>query len=925
MPDLSHLLADPDAAVEMIVGGSYLDENGVLQAVWFSQSGWNDRPSGEVGTHILPLLDISLRVVEAFDPLEPKSSVDSIYTNIELVNDSILYPGYFDGWHLYSVDGLEWNIYLVGVLSNGERVEIADVLSAPLYTLLGINIPEVSSSTCLIRTRSLSQSLSNPLQPITYSPPALLFPGTLAGSIDLGNNLDITGNQSISVWVYLHDPASTTQYIVYKDSGAGGYYIAVGLVGAGTIENGVEVLVRGQSPTTTTTAANVLRAFQWHRIDISIGTATRRIDIDGTTAITTSSITGTPLASATSLVIGRSLLGRMSRLLYWSNARTQSVMSLEGRVPIVGNETNLREAFNLSEGSGVTIHSIKSGSVLTGTMHSSIVWDTASWHYGSILGQYAPYVLGTVPRVPVTWIDPPKQIGQVSQGSIAVLTELQSNHATVSSANYTVNLANGTLTVTSGALSGTYSATVTANNLWLSALLLNGTTSGASVAAAMPAGSKYLAAHFRVDTTSTATRIIVQWPATTGHRMTLRVNGAGTLAGTNILRAAIHNDAGTEFTASIAIIAGRRYSAIATLDVPSLQLRLYVNGALAATTAVTGAFTGTLANLSIGYNSVAGTGFFPGVIDEVIFGNIPATLAMAELYHTLPSTSSFPGISYGWHLNDGQNASIAAPFVGANSLTLTNTGWTSGRCAAVDLARSIYYSYGYGESDLDTDLWFAALNDNLADCGWFIANGQSGIDAINIILGGLGFIVWEYLGVVKIARFEGISGVANDSLNLNEEIQSAPIEALAADPAIYQWTITYAVNNSKQDQANIAGSLASSDPDRYQYGAMPYRSAIKTDSTVLDRYENAEPRTRATALLNLYDAEIEATRLLAIHRTGADRKSIPAMIAINSLEILAEVDIAGLDELELGTGTMIVTGLSIEDGVGTVTIWRPAS
>ncbi len=920
MPTLTELLADPNAQIELIVKGTYIDELDIEHIEWVSQTGWDDEIDGEAGAYIPPLLTSTLRINHKADPLEALTSFDT-FGDIELSNNHLDYAGRYDLWWKYSVDGLDWTVYAVGKLSNGARVELSDVITTPLFKLRGISIPEVGSDTCHVRCRDwISSALDSALQPVTYSPPALSFPGTVAGVVDLGDNLNITGAQSLSVWVYLTDTAATMQYILHKDSGTTGYYLAVGLVGSGTIEGGVEITVRGQSPATTTTAAGVLRPFRWHRIDISIAATTRRIDIDGTTAITTSAITGTPLSSTTSLTIGRSLNGRVSRVLYWTNTRTNAVMSGEGRTPITGAEASLREAFLFHEGIGATVASIKAGSVLTGALGVGVLWDTSSWHYESILGQYEPYVLGTVPRVPVTWIDPPKQIGQVSRGSIALLAELQSNHNVVSTANYTVGLTNGTVTVTSGALSGTYSATVTANNLWNSALLFNGTSAGANATITQPVGSKYLGVHFRCDNTSSIARIIAQWVGSGG--IHLRLNSTGTLTGINILRARVANDANVEFTASIAILEGKRYSAIASLNLSAMTVDLYVNGSLAASTPVTGSFTLAPTAFSVGYRSAGPDTYFKGVIDEIVIGTVPCTVGIAESFHTLPSTSSLTGISHGWHLDDATGTN-AVPFAGVTNLTLVNTTWTYGRTSAIDLARAILYDYGYLESDLDTDLWLAALNDNLADCGWFVSGGARGIDILNVILGGLGFRAYYSNGLIKIKRFEGLSGVAAITLDHETDLQAQPIEPNPADPAIYLWILTYATNNSKQDAANITGSLATSDPDRYQYGAMPHKSASKLDSSILGRFPNAEPRTRSTALLNRDDAENEAARLLAIHRHGADRKSIPVFMSVGQLEGWDEIGPL-MDETDLDEGNSIVIGISLEDGIGTISIWRPS-
>lgn len=920
MATLADLLADPRARIEIVIHGQYLDENDDLQSIWLSRSGWSDPPGGPASAYCPPLVDLSLRVAQSVDPLEPGTLIDTTYSQIDLINDSILYPGYFDGWNKYSVDGLEWTIYLVGYLSTGERLDLVDVENDPYQVLVGVAIPEVSSSVCVVHARSFSEILATPLQPVTYSPPALYFPGTVSGSISLGNNLNITGDQSISVWIYL-ESIDTVQYIVYKDGGAqGGYYVAVGLVGGGNIVGGVEVGVRGQTPFSTTTAANVLRTYQWHRIDISIAATTRRIDIDGTTAITTSAITGTPASSSTTLTIGRSLKGRLHRLLYWSNARSNATMSAEGRVPIAGNESNLREAFLFAEGSGTTTTSIKSGSALSGTIGTGVLWDSASWHYDSILGQYEPYVLGTVPRAPITWIDPPKQIGQVSRGAIALLSELQSNHAAVSSANYTVNRSNSTITVTSGALSGTYSATVTANNSWNSALLFNGTTSTASALVTMPAASKYIGVHFRADLISATAKQLGGWLVGATSAFLLR------LTNTTLTVIALNN-AGTTFTASTTIVERKRYSVIGSLDTanPSTGLQLYLNGVLVATTPISGAWTGTQTTFEAGFRGGGASNYFTGVLDEIVIGNTAASLSIAQHYHAIPSTSSMTGILAGWHLDEATGTS-ASPFAGAVSMTMTlaNVAWVAGRSAATDIARSVLYSYGYTESgEIDFDSWFTALIKNSADCGWFVSQGAKGLDILDVILGGLGFVLYLSGGLIKLKRFEGLSGVPTIEMDTESDIQLAPIDSVTNDPAIYQWTIVFATNNTKIDSANVAGSLASSDPDQYHYWSSANRSAIKSDGSILERFQGAESRSRTTALLNLIDAEAEAARLLALHRYGGDRKSIAVFAGVGGFEVLTEIGPL-MSELELNGSDLLITGISLEEGEGTIEVWRPA-
>ena len=202
-------------------------------------------------------------------------------------------------------------------------------------------------------------------------------------------------------------------------------------------------------------------------------------------------------------------------------------------------------------------------------------------------------------------------------------------------------------------------------------------------------------------------------------------------------------------------------------------------------------------------------------------------------------------------------------------------------------------------------------------------NGARIGQVLDIILGGLGITIYESGGLLKLKRFEGQTGTATETLDPDRDIQGQPIESMGSDDGVYQWRVIYYTNNSRQDAANIAGSLASSDPDRYSYGSSDNLSVTKSDYTVLDRFPGSQPRERLTALLNLRDAEEEASRLLALHRDGADRKRVRAFLPAGGIEIFSELGPL-MSELDLDTGTSIVYGTEIEEGIGTILIWRKA-
>lgn len=933
MPGLSDLIADSSSVLELIIGGTYLDENNDPHTEWFSRSGWHDEPDGPVGAYIKPLADFSLSFDYQVDPLDPKTLSEGFRADITLINDSLYsdYAGLFDEWWKYSVDRQSWNVYLVGILSDGTRVTLSDVLSTPLHQLFGQLIPEVGSATCIIRTVSRHAALDTALQPVTYSPPCLFFPATSGGVINLGDNLDIATTQSISVWVYLTNPAqlSAVQYIVHKDGTTTGYYLAVGLVSSGTIEGGVEFTIRGQSPASTVTAAGVIRAFRWHRIDVAVDATTRRIDIDGTTAVTTTGITGTPVVNAVDCKIGLNLGGRLSRLLFYTDSRTNATMSVEGRTPIVGDETNLREAFLFQEGRGGTVSSSKSGSSLVNiSLGSGIVWDTSSWHLESILSQHEPLIIGTVFRTPVTWFDTAKQIGQITRGALALVQEIQSNHNAVSSANYTVNYDNGTFRVTTGNISGlTWSATATANNLWGAALL----STAAVATISSPTPSRSLCIQCRVDSTDAAVRFLIGWqgnPGSVAGAFIVRLM-TGAVNRLNILAI---NDAGTQFNVNYdSLEQGRSYSIVASMNAtagtvngqPANTIYLYVDGELAGSVAITGAWTTALSSFGVGIRPITLTTPWVGRYDAPAIFNTAISQAQARLLHTLPPTGTETGMVNSWKLDETSGTSAAA-LVGATALTLTSPTRIPGRSAPADLARFILFSQGYIEADLDTDSWRECLNDLSADCGWFVTNGQKTKDVLNMVLANLGFLLFEEAGKWKIRRFVGVVGTPDAEIGESAlSLLSAPIEPAPADPAIYQWTILFATNNTKVTTASLSVNPAT-DPDRYDYALKESKSAMKLDYAVLDRFPAAEPRTRLTTLLNQKDAEAEAARLLPIHKHGADRKVISVFAHVGSLSVLDELGPL-IAETDLAAGDVLVVGISTVDNVGTVAIWRPAS
>lgn len=928
MPGLSDLLADPDAELFLLASISYYSSSSVESTEWVSQHGWSDPVDGPVGSFIPPLLDISLQISQHIDPLDPSESFGS-YSQLTLLNDLLdsPYTGRYDSWHRNSIDGRPVLLYLVGILSSGARVELADVLSDPLFSLIGVDFPEVGDGVCTLFVRDDSHNLDSPLQPVTYSPPCLSFPGTTEAVVSFGDHYDQSGSFSCAGWVYLEDPTIPGQYTIFKDGTSTGFALEVGSV--------LQITVRAQSPQLSTSAAGLLHSRQWHYVSFNVDTATgsRVIGLDGATVLTTVGVTGAPSVNSVSLTLGRGLRGKLSGWRLWSIAQGVATMWALARLPVDEAASGLDAYFPLDEGVGSTTRERVTG-LLSSSFDPSITWATSGWHLPSLVGSYRPWVVGTVPRAPVSWIDPAAQVGEVSYGGCALISEVQSNHNALG-AIWTPNLITGTFKVITGTLSGTYSAAVTANNLWNSALQVS-STSTILATINSPNNSCTLSIQYTPSKAHNpaigSTAVIMGWQGGAGGGQIILRFQAGAGAA-NTLEAFCTNNAVTFFTLSTtyALTEGRTYSLALTRDTSASLLSLHVDGELIASTAISGTFTATVTSFGVGVrpDSTSGTQAEGRYDEPLVFSSALSQSAIRAL-HLLPATSLEPTFLYGWRMDDATGSS-AASMLGGTALTLANTSWVPGRSSAADLARQCYYLSGYVEADLDAETWRQCLNDEPADCGWSVGSGESALEISRLILGGLSFIPYKLSDVIYIGRFAGLSGIPDAEYTSAREIQGGDITPEAHDPAVREWQILYAHNNVKLEAANIAGSLASSDPDRYQYGQMDDRTSSASDygvkrlaSGLPGRFPGAISKVRKTALLNTRDADNLAALLLSLHRDGGDIKSIPLWLLAGSKPILHEASF-DVSECELDLSDWIVIGMESEDDDTRATIWRPAA
>lgn len=936
-PDLPTLLSDPDARLDFVIRITDLwDETDTLVTYWYSLSGWIDPPDGPAAQYCKPLLQAPFAVENNVDILRPQESFGSI-NELVFINDHQDYPGEFDSFSWYSIDDISITVFAVGMLGDGTPVTLTDVLSTPFFSLVGEDIPEVSSGLCVLHVRDESHTLGTALQPDTFSTSCLQFTGVAGAEVNFGDNFDVSGSFAISIWFTCDDPTAV-QYLLHKDSGPTGYFIGISTVNSASIG----VTIRGQVPDFYQTAAGLIRAGVTTRVDISNDDpgGTLRIDLDGVTVLTTSLITGSPTNSTTSLNLGLFYKGRIHRVVWWNVAESLATMQSQGRVPIIGTEANLQAYLPLNEGVGPTVHDRKSLSSITGTIGNTdaTTWATGSIHLQSLAGQNLPLVIGTVLRAPVTQIDPAKQIGilshpLISEAGVAsaaniFIAELQSNHTAISTANYTYDKSNGTVTLTSGTVSNN-SATVTANNTWGTALLI-GSTSTCHATINSPTGSRTLVIQYRPDRTLTSAGYLIGWQTSAlAGCMILRL----TTGSINALNGfAINDSLGIVNVNGPSLVEGQTYTLALELNTLSGFLSIYVNGVFFGSTGLSGTWTTVRTAFAIGDRADTSTGQALGRLDEAAVFNRALSAAEHIAAHNNPLTGAESGLVRLWHLDDATTpllpSTSAAAAVGGTALTLTNITWTSGRSCAADLARWCYYRKGYVLADLDAASWAQCVTDAPYDCGWYLSKGEITLDIIRLLLGGLNFVPYRIGTVIYIKRVRRPTGTAEIIFDgkMDVRLEDIPGEII---PAVWQHRVEYAKNDIKQDAANVLVPIT--DPERREYASQDYRLSTKDDASIRKtstgargRFPRAMDLQRSTALIYKRDADLFATFLLAIYRDGWDVKQVPSFLLAGRQIILTECSYINVDHLDMEHNTFIVTATSGEEELATIVVARPA-
>jgi len=184
-----------------------------------------------------------------------------------------------------------------------------------------------------------------------------------------------------------------------------------------------------------------------------------------------------------------------------------------------------------------------------------------------------------------------------------------------------------------------------------------------------PAGSMTLEARVRTRASITAGRPIVSWR--NGAGAGFREIGVAEGGGANKFSAVVRNDAGTIYVldGSTTFTFGTAHMVSMTLDVPNLLLKVYVDGVLDGSLAVTGTFNTVLSTMGVLRYADLAT-FLNAEVDEIRIWSVVRTAdQILSAYNSILNTTE-TGLTYYNPVNEGSGTS-AVPTVGTGTLTLT--------------------------------------------------------------------------------------------------------------------------------------------------------------------------------------------------------------------------------------------------------------
>lgn len=893
MADYQEFLLDQSALRYVLARFNYRNPDGTTGALYLSDRGWNtDADEDPPHTHwykaLLQGFNIAASLLQ--DNGIFGGCAEPTYGAAVLDNRD----GEWDWLADVSVDEQEAEIFRVGWNSQGEIIRYTD--AEPYPEIVGVSIDKpVVGDTVQINFRSRLGLLEREAQPELYAPQAVLFPGSSTEFINLGDVFDLpNGSWYVEGFFYTDDHTLAGQFLIDKTDFASGWYFDIGTGGAGV----VRAVILGQTPNGTTSAAGAIFSRRWTHFAIvnDSSAGTRRIALDGTTVISTSSVTGNANDNGHSFRIGRGFQGRMSFLRGFSGiAPSDATIRNQMYLPRTGTEANLLFDLRLSEGSAFTVRDYKTGgATFTNAMSSGLEWTSSSWIGGNLAGKRRRQIIGEVRDVKLEARDPQKLIFEAGIGPVWDIDPYSMANA-LAGGSYTNDLTRGTVTLAPGTTFGKLTADVSGISPLGPAFYLDGVDDYLSCTLTCPAGPMSIFVICETRSIGAVLRSIAGWRnGTAAGRRTLGF----TSAASNQIYWGVVNDAGVQTLAfgPVNTPVNLEFAAIAaTLNPTAGRIRIWINGLMVTELAVSGTFNTVLSAFAVGRLPDLAT---PNHLD----GRITVGVFQKELLESEIQAMSMRGIRAsdsglvaGWNAGTDLAPSAANLVGGGPALTL-NGGATYGpsRTTVVDLALYLLTRRGVISSTaIDASLACQMLRDLPGQAGWVFDDEGDELSHLSRILANHGAALVEDMGMLKMDLVRG--GTTTGAIPITERSVTAdPVEPVPIHRAIYGIAVGYRRTYEIYNSEDVAG-IAASDPVRYRTATEEYQIAPQKDTSILTQFPGAEVTFLPSALLNERDADALARVLLPIYKPPQQALSIVLDTDAQGLRLIASLLLAVVD------------------------------
>jgi hypothetical protein len=895
-PDYEEFLRDGGAMRFFLVNITYKNSDGSTGVLRVSDRGWNtDGDEDPPHTHWRRTLLQGLNVESSLLQQNGLFGGCAVPTFGAVVLDNR--DGEYDWLAEVSVDEQDVEVLMVGWMQDGRLIRYTDAAANPIHTGVGIDKPPQPGDTAQIFVRSRLGLLEREALPELYAPQCVLFPGSSTEFIDLGDVFDLpNGSWYVEGFFYCDDPSLTGQFLIDKTDFASGWYFDVGTGGNGV----VRAVVLGQTPNGTTSAADVVKTRRWTHFAIvnDSGAGTRRIVFDGTTVISTSSVTGNANNNGHTFKIGRGFKGRISYLRAFSGlAPSDATIRASIYVPRTGTEASLLFDLRLSEGTGRTIRNFMTGgATVSNALSTGLEWVSSAWIGGKLAGKKRRQILGEVRDVPLDERDPGKLIYESGIGPVWGITPY-SMAVALAGGSFTNDLTRGITTLAAGTTFGKLTADVSGISPNGPALLLDGVDDYGSCTQTCPAGAMSFFVIFETRSVAAATRAICGWRnGTAAGRRTLTLASTGP----NRLSWMTVNDAATPFTLNLdGVILDNEFAAVVgTLNPTAGRMRLYVNGELKGEIAVSGTFNTTLTAFAAGrLPDLTSPNHLDGRIDCLGIFSKELTLLEAQTLSMRGLVANDSGLMSGWSWGTDL-APAATNLIGAQPAMTLNGGATYGpsRTTVLDIAIYLLTRRGVISADLvDPALACAMLRDLPGQAGWVFEDDRDELAHLSEVLASHGAALVEDSSVFRMDIVRGGSAGADTAPRITERAVTADqVTPVAIHRAVYGIAAGYRRTFEVYNREDLA-SIAESNPTRYKTATEPYQWAPQKDTGILEHYPGAEIIPVKTALLYERDADRLARLLLPIYQPPQQALAITLDTDAAGIRLMAAILLAVRD------------------------------